>query len=485
MMKVLLVHPQNLVFEAAADQLRNAGVGVLTVEDPSEVLQVLSFHGKSVDLAIIHREGKGGIGTPGLSLVEEIFRDATQSDLPMILTSDQWNEAQAAEHQQGQFGVNAYLTAGFRADRLIGMFSEVLGVPLVPLNWAEPLAPEPSAVVGGSPLEAIHLQEVSELLDVSHQVSSSTQTEAFSLELPDATPDLVIEQPVQTDRQADPSSEAGSTQAPSWEFSEEHSVGETSEEMDSQTFHQPSESEAFSGAGSSPFVPHSADQVMLRQYLSLREQDVASLEGQLKVAKSQVQQLGEQLRVERARGIELSHAVEHLKKQVHESGDQRSSLEDQYRGELSELKFQLKVKADRIRLLELQVKEHSDISEQIQERVRVDIRRVRMREKELENRLEILRKDSEALLSARESKLVELKRKIDLLEFNMELLQTQNQKEREVSRKLREQLARVAQAVRVAGGLLQSGTVLSDVSPGDTESNDLPHAQENGNKVAG
>jgi len=224
---------------------------------------------------------------------------------------------------------------------------------------------------------------------------------------------------------------------------------------------------------------------MLRQYLSLREQDVASLEGQLKVAKSQIQQLEEHLRMERARGIELTHTVEQLKNQVHESGDRRSSLEDQYRGELSELRFQLKVKADRIRLLEMQVKEHSELSEQIQERVRVDIRRVRIREKELENRLEILRKDSEALLSARESKLVELKRKIDLLEFNMDLLQTQNQKEREVSRKLREQLARVAQAVRVAGGLLQSGTSLSDAVPGNPESNDLNHSQEDGNKVAG
>jgi hypothetical protein len=51
---------------------------------------------------------------------------------------------------------------------------------------------------------------------------------------------------------------------------------------------------------------------------------------------------------------------------------------------------------------------------------------------------------------------MELKRKIDLLEFNIDLLQDQNAREKENSAQLRERLAKAAQVVRVAGGLLDA-----------------------------
>ena len=86
----------------------------------------------------------------------------------------------------------------------------------------------------------------------------------------------------------------------------------------------------------------------------------------------------------------------------------------------------------------------------------MDIRKIRVREKELENRLEMTKNDSEALIAARENKIVELKRKLDILEFNMDLLQDQYSREKENSAKLHERLMKAAQVVRVAGGLLDS-----------------------------
>jgi hypothetical protein len=84
----------------------------------------------------------------------------------------------------------------------------------------------------------------------------------------------------------------------------------------------------------------------------------------------------------------------------------------------------------------------------------VDVRRIRVREKELENQLEILKKDSTALLVARDEKILELKRKIDLLEFNMELVQEQHNKERNVTEQLRLKLKEAAGVMKRAGGLL-------------------------------
>ena len=65
-----------------------------------------------------------------------------------------------------------------------------------------------------------------------------------------------------------------------------------------------------------------------------------------------------------------------------------------------------------------------------------------------------MKKDSEALLGSREHKIIELKRKLDLMEFNTDLVQDLLEKERQAATELRDRLAKVAQMMRVAGGLL-------------------------------
>ena len=119
-----------------------------------------------------------------------------------------------------------------------------------------------------------------------------------------------------------------------------------------------------------------------------------------------------------------------------------------------DLDVQLKEKNDKIRLIEAKLHRAVEEVERIKERVRVDIRRIRVREKELESQLEVLKKDSSALLAARDDKILELKRKLDLLEFNMELVQEQFSKERDASDQLRQRLKDAASAMRQAGGYL-------------------------------
>ncbi len=62
------------------------------------------------------------------------------------------------------------------------------------------------------------------------------------------------------------------------------------------------------------------------------------------------------------------------------------------------------------------------------------------------------------MIGARENKIIELKRKLDLLDFNMDLLQDKYTREKESTAKLRERLAKAAHAVRVAGGVLDPAT---------------------------
>jgi CheY-like chemotaxis protein len=200
----------------------------------------------------------------------------------------------------------------------------------------------------------------------------------------------------------------------------------------------------------------SPDTETLKKYLMLREQDVAVLSNQLKSARDQIAHLEKRLREEAGKGGELEHALGDSQKRIEEFEKEKALALQGLQAEIDELRFQNKTKTDKARLLESKVNEATDEIERLKERVRNDIRKIRVREKELENKLEIVRKDSEALITAREVKIMELKRKIDLLEFNIDLLQDQNAREKENSAQLRERLAKAAQVVRVAGGLLDS-----------------------------
>jgi CheY-like chemotaxis protein len=192
----------------------------------------------------------------------------------------------------------------------------------------------------------------------------------------------------------------------------------------------------------------------LKKYLYLREQDVSALSAQLRQAREQIASLETQLRHEKAVSTEFAHLAQEQDRRIGGFEKEKIVALEEAEKEIESLKSEMRRRSEKIRVMEMQVKEAAEATERLKERVRNDIRKIRSREKELENRLEIMKKDSEALLGAREQKIIDLKRKLDLMEFNSDLLQDQLEKERKDAASLREKLAKAAQIVRVAGGLL-------------------------------
>jgi hypothetical protein len=214
------------------------------------------------------------------------------------------------------------------------------------------------------------------------------------------------------------------------------------------------------GASTSPDVE------TLKKYLLLREQDVAALSVQLKNAKDETVSLSHLLMTENSHVEELEMIVNEQKRKINDFEKEKAIALETLNSEIAEIRFQSKAKNDKAKLLEMQVNEASTEIDRLKERVRSDIRKIRVRERELENKLEITKKDSEVVLAARENKITELKRKIDLLEFNMDLLQDRYSREKDAGFKLREKLAKAAQVVRVAEGLLddpQAGSLKQTV----------------------
>ncbi len=508
-MKILLLHPGVNAEHPIALDFKSRGISLLFPAQAEEAWQLLQIHGQSVDLAVIRREGlpsepKGA----ALRLISQIKSDPGQSDLPLILTTTEWTEQQCAQHQKSSDGANAYIYDSLNEKNLLGAIEAVLGrsfsvlpevghPPVAPgmkgsLDLKEPELPEePEAQVklvdaGDESHPETSLKILSEFnLEVHSDLGSyeSSQTSVVpSAELVKAPEDIPppeaegafevslmmdlkepsegIEMSVSPES---PAAQPGISESAIPELAIPESLpvledSQAEEEMPYlyQSKVQPWVYQPLGDAVVPGGAAQSPDVETIKKYLLLREQDVAVLSSQLKEARDQILATEKQFREERAKNAELVHTCQEQKVKIDGEAAKQLDLLAKFEGESQDLRFQLRTKADQIKVFEAQAHKFSDELSQLKERVRMDIRKIRVREKELENRLEITRRDSEAMLSSREAKLIELKRNLDLMEFNMDLVQNQYAKEKEVSGRLREKVAKLAQVVKVAEGLLDA-----------------------------
>lgn len=521
-MKFLLFSPDLDFLLKARTELNSRGIAALVASDPEIAFQVLQMHGSTIDLLVIHREGLENKGTPGLELIGRVKLKPELAEIPFIVSSSAWNDIDFYQHQQGPMGANAYLKAPWTAEELAQLSQKVLGnqTPETPFTDApkaagtEISAPSQESMLSlnleslpsmpGSTPEAgtpgsLELEDASKIFtnpSISHvveemkiqlEVGEPSQPEMPKVEaletslpgivLPDLPSSPVVPQFSQAPEENTPVPSEPSQSSISSESKKVFHDKEAEAEMpylfqDRRILSQEmggrrgnDKLQALLHASGDSIIPggaaHAPDIETLKKYLLLREQDVMSLSAQLKSSQERIRELEEGFVVEKARSAELKSLCEIQEQTIDQFNKRKENEFESMRKEVDQVKFDAKIKTDKAKMLESQLHEAIQETEKIKERVRNDIRKIRVREKDLEHRLEILRKDSEALLSARENKIVDLKRKTDLLEFNLDLMQDRFEKEKELVKQLKERLAKAAQVVRVVGGVLDEGTVQS------------------------
>ncbi len=541
LMKILFLNPQINAQHQIVVNLQKKGIAVLLPSDRDEAWQMLQLHGESVELGVIHREGRTDSQNlddlPGLKLIERIKSDPSQCDLPLILTTDQWSVAECAQHQESPLGVNAYLQSPFSEKQIFDLIEAVLGqsfdklpdhelVPLETVTSSERSSPPPPneesiemVLEDATPVHAA-MESRDSIADPSIRLDHLVTEESFaempsgislsSLEAPVLTlntnqdlpitllasslgdsvePVLEIQEQILDESQIElapaiplTSSPASEVEADDKQVEQEMPYLFNDSKKDSSSIASSlNPSLVFAEPMGDAVVPGGAAQTpdleTLKKYLYLREQDVAVLSSQFKAAQGEHARVEQLLREEKAKNAELAHIANEQKQKLEGFEREKSVALEGLEGQIIELRFEVKAKTDKARLLENQLREAAEEMEQLKARIRSDIRKIRVREKELENRLEIMKKDSEALISARENKITELKRKLDLLEFNMDLLQDQYIREKENLAMLRDRFSKAAQVVKVVGGLLDTKKegverVQTAVDPSESEALD-------------
>lgn len=123
--------------------------------------------------------------------------------------------------------------------------------------------------------------------------------------------------------------------------------------------------------------------------------------------------------------------------------------------EISELKDKMRIHEERRLILEEKNRHLTQEVERAGQVNKLDMKKVQMRERELEQKLELLKSDAETQIRNRDLKILELKRKIDAMEFDMESITTQEKRSVESRFELEDKLDKAIRTLRSAITVLE------------------------------
>jgi predicted amino acid-binding ACT domain protein len=123
--------------------------------------------------------------------------------------------------------------------------------------------------------------------------------------------------------------------------------------------------------------------------------------------------------------------------------------------EINELKDRIKLFDEKRLILEEKNRILMQELDKSAQKNKIDVKKVQMRERELEQRLELLKSDAESQIRHRDLKILELKRKIDGMEFDMESITVQEKRSVESRYELEDKLEKAIKTLRSAITVLE------------------------------
>lgn len=170
----------------------------------------------------------------------------------------------------------------------------------------------------------------------------------------------------------------------------------------------------------------------------------------LKIAQSRIKELEveiDRLRTENddlaSAGDVVTRRVEDLQIRLHRLEKEKSELAAQSKSEVLLLKGNLQFK-------ETELSKTKAKLEDLDMRIKSDFRKIRVRERELENRLELVRGEKQALMRAKDEKILDLQRKLDQYKSELDLYRAKVQDLNKIMENQHDQMQKTIRALRIA-----------------------------------
>lgn len=178
------------------------------------------------------------------------------------------------------------------------------------------------------------------------------------------------------------------------------------------------------------------------------DEESSRFQGTIRQLREEREDLMTQIKKFKGENRELEQDNLTLKAALDESKIEVSILRKRHMVELEDVKYRLSVNEEKKAMAIEQARLADSKREKLEQRVRIDFNQVKQREKELETKLEMLSIDVDSQVQSRDQKILELRRKIDALEFNMENVSIKEQKSHDDKRKLEDKLSKIMKTLR-------------------------------------
>jgi regulator of replication initiation timing len=230
-----------------------------------------------------------------------------------------------------------------------------------------------------------------------------------------------------------------------------------------------------SSASSSP-----GDSSTLQKYAALKEREAREKEATIQVLKSQLSKLDAKLARSEAERRRLTLSTDEMKLQL--STLEENLSQKQFHIQKMESSHQEELRALSLRLDNaiFQASKAQNKLEEFRERVRTDFVKIRAQERELFNKLELQKRDAEALLASKDEQLLNQKREVDRFSYETEALRERLLEETEKAEERSSRLARAVQSLKLASDMLSGLT--EEVLP--TASDNFGDTKDSGEDAA-
>lgn len=145
-----------------------------------------------------------------------------------------------------------------------------------------------------------------------------------------------------------------------------------------------------------------------------------------------------------------------------------SLLKKRYKDEVESIKYELELSKNKKEMAEEKVKMYQKEFERLNQKVRIDFKKIQAREKELENQLELLKADTDIQIRNRDNKILDLKRNIDALEFDIENMGVVEERSREDNYLLGDKIDKAKSTLRMAIKILDEDEELAKLGITDS-----------------
>lgn len=224
------------------------------------------------------------------------------------------------------------------------------------------------------------------------------------------------------------------------------------------------------GTSAKPMELEGKDVETIKQYAQLKEREVIEREAAYAALAKKVEDL-----LEKYKKSELARRL--LVGRVEEARVSIGTLEDfrdqqKMRERKVEINSENKIKEVQVKLESAEyraVRSEKKLNE-FREKVKNDILQVRSRERELHNKLEIQKRDAEALLSAKDKLILDQKREMDRFQFEIDNLKDRILDDTEKAEERIARISRGLQSLKMAEGILSS--IDEEVLPSASEDED-------------